>query len=79
MIALITGLWLGGLLAMPDWVWLKLALVILLAAHYGWTYRMVLRARKGTFTESDRFLRIFNEASVFGVIAILWVVVAKPF
>ncbi|QFT61406.1 putative membrane protein [Roseivivax halotolerans] len=78
-IALITGLWLGGLLAMPDWVWLKLALVILLAAHYGWTGRMVLRARKGTFTESDRFLRIFNEASVFGVIAILWVVVAKPF
>ena len=78
-IALITGLWLGGLLAMPDWVWLKLALVVLLAAHYGWTGRMVLRARKGTFTESDRFLRIFNEASVFGVIAILWVVVAKPF
>ena len=40
---------------------------------------VVLRARRGVFAESDRYLRIFNEISVFGVIAILWVVVAKPF
>ncbi len=50
----------------PAWVWLKLALVLALAAHYGWTGRMVLRARRGVFTESDRFLRIFNEISVVG-------------
>ena len=78
-IALITGLWLGGLWGMPSWVWLKLGLVLLLALHYAWTGRLVLRAKRGVFTESDRYLRVFNEISVFGAIAILWVVVVKPF
>lgn len=79
-IALVTGLWLGlSVWGMAPWVWLKLGLVVLLAAHYAWTGRLVLRARRGVFTESDRYLRIFNEVSVFGAIAILWVVVAKPF
>ncbi|SEL53591.1 putative membrane protein [Roseivivax marinus] len=78
-IALATGLWLGGLLAMPGWVWLKLGLVLLLVAHYAWTGAMVIAARKGRFAYSDKFLRIFNEVSVLGVIAVLWVVIAKPF
>ncbi|MDU8909995.1 CopD family protein [Aestuariicoccus sp. MJ-SS9] len=78
-IALLTGLWLGAQWGWPAWVHLKLALVLALAAHYGWTGRLVLRARRGVFTESDRYLRIFNEISVFGAIAILWVVVVKPF
>lgn len=78
-IALLSGLWLGVQWAFAPWVWLKLGLVLALAAHYGWTGRLVLRARRGVFTESDRYLRIFNEVSVFGVIAILWVVVVKPF
>ncbi|MEE3359136.1 MAG: CopD family protein [Pseudomonadota bacterium] len=78
-IALITGLWLGGLWGMPNWVWLKLALVSGLVVHYIWTGRMVLRAKRGEFKESDMFLRIFNEVSVFAVIAVLWVVVVKPF
>ena len=78
-IAIATGLWLAHLWGWPAWTHLKLALVLALAAHYGWTGRLVMRARKGVFTESDRYLRIFNEASVFGAIAILWVVVAKPF
>ena len=79
-IALITGLWLGiGLWSMAPWVWLKLSLVVALAAHYAWTGRLVLRARRGIFDESDRFLRIFNEISVIGAIAVLWVVVVKPF
>ncbi|ETX27762.1 CopD family protein [Roseivivax isoporae] len=78
-IALVTGLWLAGLLGMPGWAWLKLGLVGLLVVHYGWTGVMVLRGRRGEFRESDRFLRIFNEVSVVGVVAVLWVVVAKPF
>ncbi|MFA8384804.1 MAG: CopD family protein [Pelagibaca sp.] len=78
-IALITGIWLGALWQFPTWVWVKLSLVVLLTLHYAWTGRLVLRAKRGVFTESDRYLRIFNEISVFGVIAILWVVVVKPF
>ncbi|WP_097805123.1 CopD family protein [Pelagimonas varians] len=78
-IALITGLWMAHDLGWPAWVHLKLALIVLLTAHYIWTGRLVIRARKGIFTESEFFLRIFNEVSVFGVIAILWAVVVKPF
>ncbi len=78
-IALITGLWLAWGLDFPGWVWLKLALVAALAAHYAWTGKLVMAARKGVFRESDMFLRIFNEVSVFGAIAILWVVVVRPF
>lgn len=78
-IAIMTGLWLGGAVwSMAPWVWLKLGLVSLLVVHYVWTGFMVMRARKGVFRESDLFLRIFNEVSVFGVIAVLWVVVVKP-
>ncbi|GGG78126.1 membrane protein [Salipiger pallidus] len=78
-IALATGLWLGSVWQWAPWVHLKLTLVALLAAHYVWTGRMVIRAKRGEFRESDMFLRIFNEISVLGVIAVLWVVVVKPF
>ena len=79
-IAILSGLWLGWQVwGMAPWVWLKLALVLALAAHYGWTGALVLRARRGEFRESDRFLRIFNEVSVIGAIGVLYVVVMKPF
>ena len=78
-IAIATGLWLGWYWGFPLWVWSKLGLVALLAAHYGWTGRLVLRARKGIFTESDFWLRVFNEISVFGAIGVLIIVVFKPF
>ena len=78
-IAFGTGLWLAVQWSFAPWVWLKIGLVVLLALHYTWTGRLVLRAKRGKFTESDRYLRIFNEISVFGAIAILWVVVVKPF
>ncbi len=78
-IALITGLWLGYSWNFPTWVWVKLALVGALTGHYMMTGGMVVRAKKGEFRESDFYLRVFNEISVLGVIAILWVVVVKPF
>ncbi|KHQ53456.1 CopD family protein [Mameliella alba] len=78
-IAIITGVWYGVWLGWPAWLHLKATLVVLLAAHYLWTGRLVRRAQRGVFTESDMYLRIFNEVSVIGTIAILWVVVAQPF
>ncbi|MBM2577428.1 CopD family protein [Jannaschia sp. Os4] len=78
-IALITGLWMGvAVWAMDPWVWLKLGLVALLAGHYAYTGVMVAHARHGRFDRSDRWLRVFNEVSVLGAIAVLWVVVVKP-
>lgn len=78
-IAILSGLWLAWWWGFPGWVWAKLALVAVLAAHYGWTGRLVLRARKGVFTESDMWLRVFNELSVLGAIGVLILVVFKPF
>ncbi len=79
-IALITGLWLAwDVWGFAPWTHLKIALVALLAAHYIWTGVLVARARRGIFGQSDLYLRIFNEISVLGTIAILWVVVVKPF
>ncbi len=78
-IAILTGLWLGWFWGYPLWVWTKAGVVALLAAHYGWTGRLVLRARRGVFTESDLWLRIFNEVSVLGAVAVLFIVVFKPF
>lgn len=79
-IAMITGIWLGWQVwGFMPWVWVKLGMVAVLAAHYGWTGVLVLRARRGEFRESDFFLRVFNEASVVLVVAVLWVVVVKPF
>lgn len=78
-IAVLTGLWLGWHWDFALWVWVKLGLVSLLAVHYVLTGRMVARAKRGAFRESDLYLRIFNEISVLGVIAVLWVVVVKPF
>lgn len=79
-IAVLTGLWLAwSVWSFAPWTHVKIALVALLAVHYVWTGRMLARARCGEFRESETFLRVFNEVSVLGVIAILWVVVVKPF
>ena len=78
-IALATGLWLAWSWSFAPWVLVKMGAVALLAVHYGMTGMMVARARRGEFRESDKWLRIFNEISVFGVIGILWLVVVKPF
>lgn len=78
-IAIITGLILGWHWGFAIWVWVKLGFVTALLAHFSYTGRLVIRARRGEFRESDFFLRMFNEISVFGVIAILIIVVFKPF
>lgn len=79
-IAILTGLWMGWVSwSFAPWVWLKLGLVTLLVVHYVMTGLYVVRARRGEFRESEIYLRIFNEISVIGVIAVLWVVVTMPF
>jgi len=79
-IALLSGIYLGAaVFQFAPWVLVKIGLVALLVAHYMMTGGMVMRAKRGTFKESDFYLRMFNEISVVGIIAILWVVVTKPF
>ncbi|MEM9580288.1 MAG: CopD family protein [Pseudomonadota bacterium] len=78
MIGVVLGLWLAYDWGFPTWSLVKLALVVLLIVYYEYTGRMVKQAQKGEFNHSDLFLRIFNESAVIGIIAILWLVVTKP-
>ena len=61
------------------WLHAKLALVVLMLAHYTIAGRWLKRAEKGGVLPSSRALRWFNEIPVFLLVAIVYLVIAKPF
>ena len=61
------------------WLHAKLALVVLMLAHYTVAGRWLKRAEKGGALPSSRALRWFNEIPVFLLVAIVYLVIAKPF
>jgi len=89
-LALILGvvLWLGHRV-IPDfqtmvgpgtgWLHAKLALVALILAHFIIAGRWLKGVEDGRALPSSFKLRLFNEVPVFALIAIVWLVLAKPF
>ena len=88
-LALVAGLvlWLGyrvfeGFPTMvgsgSGWMHAKLTLVALLLAHYIVGGRWLRRAEARALP-SGRALRVFNEVPVFLLLAVIWLVLAKPF
>lgn len=82
------GLWMGyraidGFPTMvapgSGWMHAKLALVVLVLAHFIVAGRMLKGAAAGRSVPSSRWLRWFNEIPVLALIAIVWLVLAKPF
>ena len=61
------------------WLHAKLLLVALMLAHYLIGRRWLKAADAGKPLPSSKALRWFNEAPVFLLIAIVWLVLAKPF
>jgi putative membrane protein len=61
------------------WLHAKLALVALLLAHYILGGRWLRRHAQGGPLPSTRALRWFNEVPVFGLLLVIWLVLAKPF
>ena len=61
------------------WLHAKLLLVALMLAHYLIGGRWLKAADAGKPLPSSKALRGFNEAPVFLLIAIVWLVLAKPF
>ena len=61
------------------WLHIKLALVVLLLAHYTVADRWLKGAGKGRALPSATALRWFNELPVLLLVAIVWLVLAKPF
>jgi putative membrane protein len=87
-VALGLVLWLGYRV-LPDfqtmvapgsgWMHAKLALVAALFAYYIFTGRWLKGAANGKALPSSLKLRLFNEAPVLLLLAIIWLVLAKPF
>lgn len=61
------------------WLHAKLALVVLMLAHYTVAGRWLKGLDKGRPLPSSRTLRWFNELPVLLLVAIVYLVLAKPF
>lgn len=71
-------LWLGFHMS-GGWLHAKLALVVLMMAHYTIAGRWLKGLDKGRALPSSKALRWFNELPVLLLVAIVYLVLAKPF
>ncbi len=80
--ALVLGLWLWllyGIGQQSIWLYLKLVLVVLLIGYHHVCKRLLKKFENGENTHSHIWYRWFNEIPVLGVIAVVILVVVKPF
>ncbi len=80
--ALVLGLWLWlqyGIGEQSIWMYLKLVLVVLLIGYHHICKRLLKKFENGENTHSHIWYRWFNEAPVLGMIAVVILVVVKPF
>ena len=82
--ALLLGLWLLWLLwqnsgGMGGWLHAKLALVILVIGYHHACGSLLKKFERGVNTRSHKWFRVFNEVPVLLLLAIVILVVVKPF
>lgn len=61
------------------WLHAKLALVVVMLGYYIWSGRLLKRSVAGGTLPPTKTLRLFNELPVLVLLAIVFLVVAKPF
>lgn len=61
------------------WIDAKLTLVAVLLAYFIWCGRLLKRREKGLALPSPRALRWLNELPVLVLLAVIYLVIAKPF
>ncbi len=61
------------------WLHAKLTLVAVLVFYHVWCYRLMLAFRQNRNVHTERWYRAFNEAPTILLIAIVLLVVLKPF
>ena len=80
---ILLGIWLisfdVGYYMSSGWMHAKLGLVLLLVVYHGMCYRFVLDFRAGRNARSHVYYRYFNEFPVLLLIAIVILVVVRPF
>ena len=80
--ALVLGLWLWllyGIGQQSIWLYLKLVLVVMLIGYHHVCKSLLKKFENGENTHSHIWYRWFNEAPVLGMIAVVILVVVKPF
>lgn len=60
------------------WLHVKLTLVVLILVHFIVTGRWLKGIEKGRMLPTSFALRLFNELPLFALIAVVWLVLAKP-
>ncbi|MDF4023968.1 CopD family protein [Luteibacter sp. PPL201] len=61
------------------WLHAKIALVVVMLGYYLWSGRLLKRSMAGGALPTAKTLRLLNELPVFVLLAIVYLVVAKPF
>jgi putative membrane protein len=78
--ALLLGLWLWlGFGIKGGWLHAKLALVILVIGYHHACGSLLKKFERGVNTRSHKWFRVFNEVPVLLMLAIVILVVVKPF
>ena len=79
---LVFGIWLlaaNPALLDAGWMRAKLALVLLLVAYHAWNWRLMRELAARRNTRSSRWYRWFNEVPTLFLIAIVLLVIVRPF
>lgn len=83
LVTLVLGIWMlvdrWQAYSTHTWMWLKIALVVILIGYHHYCLTIMKNLAAGTSPHSDKFLRVFNEIPVLILIAIVILVVVKPF
>ena len=64
---------------MPGWLHAKLTLVVLVIGYHHMCGGILKRFERGENKRSHKWFRVFNELPVFAMLAIVLLVVVKPF
>jgi putative membrane protein len=79
-LALGLWLWLGyGIGQGNGWLYVKLLIVLGLLGYHAWCARLLARFERGLPTPGHVWFRWFNEAPVLMMLAVVILVVVKPF
>jgi putative membrane protein len=79
MVVWILGLLLGFHLGWPLWLWLKLLVVLGLSGFHGWMIGAARKFAGGERPYAEKTLRLVNEIPSLTTIAIVILVIVKPF
>lgn len=74
-----TWLWLGWFRGSGGWIHAKLALVLVLVVYHVWCGKLLIDFKHDRNRKSHVWFRWFNELPVLLLLAIVYLVVLKPF